>query len=96
MTGPRGLAYAPYADLIWCETGKPDLAFAKALAEAILAVIQNPERRAMLIKNSLEYAHVNGWQVKKERYLRLVDSLLTETFDEFGLTRVAHQGAQTD
>ena len=23
----RGLAYAPYADLIWCETGKPDLGF---------------------------------------------------------------------
>src|SRR5687768_1015001 len=33
----RGLAYAPYADLIWCETGKPDLAFAKAFAEAIHA-----------------------------------------------------------
>jgi isocitrate lyase len=31
----RGLAYAPYADLIWCETGKPDLAYAKAFAEAI-------------------------------------------------------------
>ena len=31
----RGLAYAPYADLIWCETGKPDLAFAKAFADAI-------------------------------------------------------------
>jgi isocitrate lyase len=31
----RGLAYAPYADLIWCETGKPDLAFAKTFAEAI-------------------------------------------------------------
>jgi isocitrate lyase len=31
----RGLAYAPYADLVWCETGKPDLAFAKAFAEAI-------------------------------------------------------------
>jgi isocitrate lyase len=31
----RGLAYAPYADMIWCETGKPDLAFAKAYAEAI-------------------------------------------------------------
>ncbi|HUN94592.1 MAG TPA: isocitrate lyase [Burkholderiaceae bacterium] len=31
----RGLAYAPYADLIWCETGKPDLAFAKAFAEGI-------------------------------------------------------------
>jgi len=33
----RGLAYAPYADLVWCETGKPDLAFAKAFAEAIHA-----------------------------------------------------------
>jgi len=31
----RGLAYAPYADLIWCETGKPDLAFARDFAEAI-------------------------------------------------------------
>ncbi|MEW5881237.1 MAG: isocitrate lyase [Pseudomonadota bacterium] len=31
----RGLAYAPYADLIWCETGKPDLAYARAFAEAI-------------------------------------------------------------
>jgi isocitrate lyase len=33
----RGLAYAPVADLIWCETGKPDLAFAKAFADAIHA-----------------------------------------------------------
>jgi len=31
----RGLAYAPYADLIWCETGKPDLEFARQFAEAI-------------------------------------------------------------
>src|SRR5277367_5453348 len=31
----RGLAYAPYAELLWCETGKPDLAFAKQFAEAI-------------------------------------------------------------
>ena len=31
----RGLAYAPYVDLVWCETGKPDLAFAKKFAEAI-------------------------------------------------------------
>ncbi len=31
----RGLAYAPYADMVWCETGKPDLAFAQAFAEAI-------------------------------------------------------------
>ena len=33
----RGLAYAPYADLIWCETGKPDLEFAKQFADAIHA-----------------------------------------------------------
>jgi len=33
----RGLAYAPYADLIWCETGKPDLEYAKRFAEAIHA-----------------------------------------------------------
>ncbi len=31
----RGLAYAPYADLIWCETGTPDLDFARQFAEAI-------------------------------------------------------------
>jgi isocitrate lyase len=33
----RGLAYAEYADMVWCETGKPDLAFAKTFAEAIHA-----------------------------------------------------------
>src|SRR5512139_29803 len=31
----RGLAYAPYADMVWCESGKPDLGFAKTFAEAI-------------------------------------------------------------
>ena len=31
----RGLAYAPYADLIWCETAKPDLDEAKIFADAI-------------------------------------------------------------
>jgi isocitrate lyase len=33
----RGLAYAPYADLVWCETSKPDLEEAKRFAEAIHA-----------------------------------------------------------
>jgi isocitrate lyase len=33
----RGLAYAPYADLVWCETSKPDLAEARRFAEAIKA-----------------------------------------------------------
>ncbi|WP_280540275.1 isocitrate lyase [Chromohalobacter sp. 11-W] len=31
----RGLAYAPFADVIWCETAKPDLDEAKRFADAI-------------------------------------------------------------
>ena len=31
----RGLAYAPYADLIWCETAEPDMEEAERFAEAI-------------------------------------------------------------
>jgi isocitrate lyase len=33
----RALAYAPYADLVWCETGKPDLHEARRFAEAVHA-----------------------------------------------------------
>jgi isocitrate lyase len=33
----RGLSYAPYADMIWCETSTPDLAEARAFSEAIRA-----------------------------------------------------------
>jgi isocitrate lyase len=33
----RGIAYAEYADLVWCETGTPDLDFARRFAEAIRA-----------------------------------------------------------
>lgn len=32
----RGIAYAPYADLIWCETSHPDLKEAKRFAEGVL------------------------------------------------------------
>jgi isocitrate lyase len=31
----RGLAYAQYADMVWCETGTPDLKFARSFAEGI-------------------------------------------------------------
>ncbi|HWK61642.1 MAG TPA: isocitrate lyase [Eoetvoesiella sp.] len=31
----RGLAYAPYADLLWCETSTPNLEYARQFAEAI-------------------------------------------------------------
>ncbi|MDP1822122.1 MAG: isocitrate lyase [Archangium sp.] len=37
----RGLAYAPYADLIWCETSTPDLKQARRFAEAIHAKFPN-------------------------------------------------------
>ena len=37
MAISRGLRYAPYCDLIWCETGKPDLEEARQFAEAIHA-----------------------------------------------------------
>jgi len=33
----RGLSYAPYADIVWCETGKPDLEEAQHFAEGIHA-----------------------------------------------------------
>jgi isocitrate lyase len=37
MAIARGLAYAPYADLLWCETSTPDLDEARRFAEAIHA-----------------------------------------------------------
>ena len=37
----RGIAYAPYADLIWCETSTPNLAEAKRFAEAVRKVHPN-------------------------------------------------------
>ncbi len=42
MAVARGLAYAPYADLIWCETSTPDLHEAKIFAEGIRKVF--PEK----------------------------------------------------
>jgi len=33
----RGLAYAPYADILWCETSTPDLAMAQRFADAVHA-----------------------------------------------------------
>jgi isocitrate lyase len=38
----RGVSYAPYADLVWCETGKPDLGFAREFAQAVIS--ENPEQ----------------------------------------------------
>ena len=41
MAISRGLQYAPYADMLWCETSKPDLAEARKFAEGIHAVYPN-------------------------------------------------------
>jgi isocitrate lyase len=38
----RGVAYAPYADLVWCETSTPDLAGARKFAEAVLG--EHPDK----------------------------------------------------
>ena len=43
----RGIAYAEYADLVWCETGTPDLDFAKRFAEGV----QNVHPGKMLAYN---------------------------------------------
>jgi len=43
----RGVAYAAYADMVWCETGRPDLEFARKFAEAI----QNAHPGKMLAYN---------------------------------------------
>ncbi len=37
----RGIAYAPHADLVWCETGTPDLGFAREFAQAVLDTSPN-------------------------------------------------------
>ncbi|HKQ56333.1 MAG TPA: isocitrate lyase [Candidatus Eisenbacteria bacterium] len=39
----RGLAYAPYADLVWCETSTPDLGEAREFAAALRA--EFPDKR---------------------------------------------------
>lgn len=41
MAIARGLAYAPHADLVWCETSTPDLKEAKQFAEAVRARFPN-------------------------------------------------------
>ena len=37
----RGLAYAPYADIVWCETSEPDMEQARRFAEGIRSVYPN-------------------------------------------------------
>ena len=45
----RGRAYAPYADLVWCETAKPDLAEAREFAEGAARGISRQAARLQLL-----------------------------------------------
>lgn len=47
----------------------------ESLAEAMLRLIERPQRRASLVANATNYVRKNSWQVKKSNYLRLVDDL---------------------
>jgi len=45
----RAKAYAPYSDLIWMETGKPDLELAKQFAEGVKAEFPGPDAVVQLL-----------------------------------------------
>ena len=47
----------------------------------MLEVIDSESRRKTLVANGLEYARLNSWDQKKDEYLKLVDSLTTESFE---------------
>lgn len=51
-----------------------------AMADAMLAVIGDPARRAALVEAGREYVKRNNWDTRRQDYLRLVDHLATEHF----------------
>lgn len=57
----------------------------RAMADAMLSVIQNRDVRDRLLAAGLEYVSRNSWEVKRADYLALVDSLSTETFEDLNV-----------
>jgi glycosyltransferase involved in cell wall biosynthesis len=53
----------------------------QAMAEALLKVIENPDLRASLSQNGIDYAARNNWDSQKGEYLSLVDSMCAEKFE---------------
>jgi glycosyltransferase involved in cell wall biosynthesis/peptidoglycan/xylan/chitin deacetylase (PgdA/CDA1 family) len=53
----------------------------KAMADAMLAVMEDADLRESLIRAGYDYVTRHGWDTKKNEYLDLVDSLLTEPID---------------
>jgi len=50
----------------------------QGLADAMLELIRSKERRASLSENGLRYVERNGWDVRKQEYFDLVDSLVVK------------------
>ncbi|GAE46215.1 isocitrate lyase [Mesobacillus boroniphilus JCM 21738] len=63
----RGLAYAPYADLVWCETSEPDLDEARRFAEAIHAKYP---ASCLLTTARLHSTGKRSWMTKQSRSSR--------------------------
>jgi glycosyltransferase involved in cell wall biosynthesis len=64
----------------------------KAMADAMMDVIENKELRETLVKNGLEYAARNSWDCVRNDYLVLVDSLMVENFGSSRLAVAAKIG----
>jgi glycosyltransferase involved in cell wall biosynthesis len=47
----------------------------EALAEGMLEILRDPERRRQMVTNALAYAERNSWETRKGDYLQLIDSL---------------------
>ncbi len=53
-----------------------------AMANAMLEIVERPDLRHALVSRGYEYAQRQNWQVKREDYLQLTDTLLTENFSD--------------
>ncbi len=97
----RGLAYAPYADLIWCETAKPCLEEARKFAEAIHEQYRiscwpttvrhhSTGRRTWMLKPSLSSSR--SWQIWGYKYQFITLAGIHNMW--FNMFELAHSYAQ--
>jgi glycosyltransferase involved in cell wall biosynthesis len=66
----------------------------RALADAMLEVLENKQLRESLIAGGYRYVDQNSWDRRKAEYLALVDNLSTETFRSPGSPSI--EAAQLD
>jgi glycosyltransferase involved in cell wall biosynthesis len=57
----------------------------RAMAEAMLEVVNNNELRQTLVARGYRYVERHGWDQKKQEYLDLIDTLATEPFEDLQL-----------